>query len=101
MQEAVPLRLPGCAMSDARQNIVDFALRNEPEFPCDQDGHGLYAQGEYEAHVNELLDTYAHELAEKQREAAKGRFAASSWATWWRRKSWLEAADLIDPEVST
>lgn len=89
---------PACARNpeapcrvSARRRIVDLVLRNEPDYPCDPEtGHGLYGEGSYEAHVNKLLDAYAHELAERIRAKFDGSLIDDIRE---------QDANLIDPEV--
>lgn len=84
----------------ARGKILRFIQENEPSYGSNgfydpETGFGLYADGEVEAHVNKLLDAYAHELAEKIR---KGQKEGHDQTTCVPCFVYGEAADLIDPE---
>jgi hypothetical protein len=88
----------------ARDKLIRLARENTPDYgnhvPCDPEtGFMFMGHDEYIAHVEKLLDEYAHELAERIRNV-HGSGEGDAW-NWWDAADIPGAcADLIDPQKS-
>lgn len=86
----------------ARDDLRDFVFQNsyahDMPYRLDRDrpqGGEDIPYGEYLAVVDEMIDAYAHELAEKQRAMVESRPVGDLMRIFFRG-----AANVIDPEVS-